>query len=98
MPTTGPSAAGTTGSAAERESRQQERSGGSQIVVVDLEEAQSPRMVRRLRKGTGKLMTRVERIVGDLVQAGTIKSTAQPVVIVVREVPASFWPFEEDDD
>jgi hypothetical protein len=79
------------------EPRHQEKSG-TPIVVVDLEEAQPARLVKRLRKGQGKLMTRVERIVADLVEAGTVKSTAQPVVIVVRETPVPFWSFEEDDD
>lgn len=69
----------------------------SQIVVVDLDEAQPSRLVSRLRKGRGKLLTKVERIVGELVEAGTIKSTAQPVVLVVREV-ASPWSFGDDDD
>ena len=85
---------GTSGT--ERDSRQQEKSGTSQIVVVDLDEAQPSRRVRQLRKGRGKLMTHVERIVADLVQAGTVKSTVQPVVIVVRETPAS-WFWEDDD-
>jgi hypothetical protein len=79
------------------EPRHQEKSG-TPIVVVDLEEAQPARLVKRLRKGQGKLMSRVERIVADLVEAGTVKSTAQPVVIVVRETPVPFWSFEEDDD
>jgi hypothetical protein len=85
-------ATGTSGA----EPRQQEK-GGTPIVVVDLEEAQPARLVKRLRKGQGKLMSRVERIVADLVEAGTVKSTAQPVVIVVRETPVPFWSFEEDD-
>jgi hypothetical protein len=88
----------TTGTAAEREPRQQEKTGSSQIVVVDLDEAQPARRVKLLRKGRGKLMTRVERIVADLAEAGTIKSSAQPVVIVVREAPAPFWFLENDDD
>jgi hypothetical protein len=79
------------------EPRHQEKSGTA-IVVVDLEEAQPARLVKRLRKGQGKLMSRVERIVADLVEAGTVKSTAQPVVIVVRETPVPFWSFEEEDD
>ena len=87
-------ATGTSGA----EPRHQEKSGTS-IVVVDLDEPQPSRLVKRLRKGQGKLMTRVERIVADLVEAGTVKSTAQPVVIVVRENPMpSFWSFEEEDD
>jgi hypothetical protein len=80
-----------------RESKEQDKAGKSQIVIVDLDEAQPARQVSRLRKGKGKLLTKVERIVGDLVEAGTIKSTAQPVVLVVREIPSP-WPFEEDDD
>jgi uncharacterized protein DUF6200 len=88
--------------AEQRETRDQEKGGKSQIVIVDFGEAQSAQQVRRLRKGRGKLVTSVERIMSDLVADGTVKSTAQPVVIVVRETPVSFWPFggddEEDDD
>jgi hypothetical protein len=32
-----------------------------------------------------------------LIAAGTVKSNAQPVVIIVRELP-SFWPFEDHED
>ena len=82
----------------QRESREQ--TGKSQIVIVDLNEAQPAQQVRRLRRGKGKLVTKVERIVGDLVQAGTVRSNAQPVVIVVREQLSPPWPFgaDEDDD
>jgi Family of unknown function (DUF6200) len=96
MASTGQSAAG---SAAAHE-KTHEKTSGSQIVVVDLEDAQPNQLVKRLRKGSGKLMTKVERIVGDLVQAGTIKSTAQTVVVVVREMPPSPFSFlqQNDDD
>jgi hypothetical protein len=43
--------------------------------------------VKRLRKGRGKLVGRVDRIVADLVAAGTLEAGVQPVVIVVREKP-----------
>jgi Family of unknown function (DUF6200) len=78
------------------EPRHHEKSG-TLIVVVDLDEPQPTRLVRRLRKGQGKLMTRVERIVADLVEVGTVKSTVQPVVIVMRETSLPFWSFEEED-
>ena len=81
-----------------RESREPDKGGKSQIVIVDFGEAQSSQQVRRLRKGQGKLVTKVERIIGDLVADGTVKSAAQPVVIVVRELPSPFWPFGESDD
>jgi Family of unknown function (DUF6200) len=81
----------------QRESREQEKGSRSQIVIVDFGEAQPSQQVKRLRKGRGKLVTKVERIINDLVTANTVKSGAQPVVIVVRELP-SLWPFDDDDD
>jgi hypothetical protein len=69
-----------------------DKAGKPEIVIVDLDKVQTQRDVRLLRKGRGKLTSRVERIVNDLVAAGTVKPTAQPVVIVVRESmsPLSF--------
>jgi hypothetical protein len=81
-------AAGTT---EHREPR--DKVGKAEIVIVDLDKVQTSRDVRLLRKGRGKLARRVEQIVNELVEAGTVKSTAQPVVIVVRESmsPLSFF-------
>jgi hypothetical protein len=76
----------------------QERTLKNQIVVVDIEQVQSSLQIKRLRKGHGKLMNHVERILNDLIEAGTVKSTAQPVVIVVREYPSSLFGFASDDD
>lgn len=60
------------------------------LVVVDLDERQSSKQLRRLRIGEGKLLDRIERIVAELKAAGTIQSNAQPVVLIVREeLP---WP------
>jgi hypothetical protein len=88
----------TTGQPQSREAgkTQQSKTLNNPLVIVDLDETQSSRQVNRLRKGEGKLMTRVERIVNDLIDAGTVKSTAQPVVIVVREY--SSWFFGDNDD
>ena len=80
------------------EQREQKEPGKPQTVIVDFNEPQPSVLVKRLRKGKGKLMTRVERIVGELVADGTVKSTAQPVVIVLREIPSPFWLDDDDDD
>jgi len=73
-----------------------------QIVMVDLGKRQSPKQVKRLRNGRGKLVSHIEEIVEDLIEAGTVKASAQPVVIIVRETPPVPWPFEapdfDDDD
>jgi hypothetical protein len=74
-----------------REHRPQEKTDKSQIIVVDLEERQPSKQIRRLRNGEGKLMDHIEKIISELSEAGTIKSGAQPVVVILREeLP---WPF-----
>ena len=87
-----------TGPSSATEQREQKEANKLPTVVVDFDEPQSSVLVKRLRKGKGKLMTRVERIVSELVANGTVKSTAQPVVIVLREIPSPFWLADEDDD
>ena len=66
-------------------SRGTDRASASQLLVVDLGKRQSPKQVKRLREGRGKLVGRIDQIVADLVEAGTVKAGAQPIVIVVRE-------------
>jgi len=89
-------AAAAPSAAEQRETRETEKAGKS-LVIVDLGEAQSATEVKRLRRGKGKLFQHVERIVSDLVEAGTVKANAQPVVIVVKETPG-IWPFQDTDD
>jgi hypothetical protein len=83
--------------------REHEAAGKPQLVLVDLARRQTPRQLKRLRKGRGALVTRIDEIVEELVQAGTVKANAQPVVIVVREKVALPWPlanvdYEDDDE
>jgi hypothetical protein len=80
------------------EARATEKSGTSSMVVVELDEPQSSVAVKRLRQGKGSLYKSVERIVKDLTDDGTIKSGAQPLVIIVQEIPSPPWAFDEDDD
>jgi hypothetical protein len=59
----------------------------------------SPDQVRRLRKGRGKLVIDIEDTVAELVNSGTIKAEAQPVVIVVREAALPLmWALDEDEE
>ena len=66
-----------------------------QVVVVDIGERQAPDEVSRLRNGQGNLFDHVERIIADLVAAGTVPASAQPVVLVVRELSS---PDDDEDD
>jgi uncharacterized protein DUF6200 len=73
-------------------------SSPSSMVIVELDEPQSSIAVKRLRKGKGTLYKNVEQIVKDLTDEGTIKAGAQPVVIIVQEIPAPPWAFDDDED
>ena len=53
-------------------------------IVVDLGK-KSRRQIRKVRKGTGKLMDKVSVMLDELRADGTIDSNAQPVLIVVRQ-------------
>jgi hypothetical protein len=65
----------------------------AQLLVIDLGKAQSRKRIKQLRRGEGKLMGKIDGILGELVQAGTIDRKAQPVVIVVRQESPLRWPF-----
>ncbi len=69
------------------------------VCVVDLGE-QSRRRVKRLRRGKGRLMDKVERVIEDLEEEGVLKAGAQTVVVVVREEPSlgGLGLFDDDDD
>ena len=86
--------------AEQREQREQRDPARPQLVLVELGKRQTPKRIRRLRKGRGKLLQRIDGIVDELFQAGTIKANSQPVVIVVREKPRLpvAWPFAAADD
>jgi hypothetical protein len=69
------------------------------IAVVDFGKPQSRQRIKRLRKGKGKLLSRVESIVDELLESPAIAKTDQPpvIVIVLREQvgsnPLSLSPF-----
>ncbi len=67
------------------------------ICVVDLGE-HSRRRVRRLRRGEGRLMERVEDAVAALQENGVLESGAQTVVVVVRQERAGLFSDKDDDD
>jgi len=56
------------------------------VCVVDLG-SHSRKLVKRLRRGEGRLMERVEDAVAALRQDGAVNNDAQTVVFVVRQKP-----------
>ena len=55
-------------------------------VLIDLGKKRR-KQIRRLRKGKGKLMDRVQKVVERLKEDGTVSREAETVIVVVRERP-----------
>lgn len=66
------------------------------MVIIDLGE-HSRKRVKRLRRGYGRLMEKVEDTVADLEEQGVIEPSAQKVIVVVRQ-EFSFSSILDDDD
>ena len=88
-------------SAAEKAEEKVERTQKAErgiVCVIDLGEHTRQR-VRRLRRGEGRLMERVEDAIVALQENGVLGADAQTVVVVVRQEPtALFWRDRDDDD
>jgi hypothetical protein len=69
----------------------------SDMVVLDIGKRDAD-AVRKLRKGKGKLLRKVNHAVEQLRDAGKIKKDAQIVMIVVREKNTSLFGDDSDDD
>lgn len=53
-------------------------------IVLDLGK-RTRKQIRRLRKGNGKLMDRIESAIQDLKADGTVAGSARPIIVVVRQ-------------
>lgn len=56
------------------------------MVVLDFGKKKR-RDIKRLRKGRGRLMARLNETLGGLKEDGTIDAASQPIVVVVRQRP-----------
>jgi hypothetical protein len=54
------------------------------MLLIDLGK-KSKKQIKQLRNGTGKLLSEVNKCLGDLRAAGTVSETAQPVIMLVRQ-------------
>ena len=59
-------------------------SDGQAPIIVDIGKKRR-KQIKRLREGRGKLMDEVTGLLEELRTAGSISSSAQPVVVVVRQ-------------
>ena len=65
--------------------------------VLDLGE-QKKKRIKKLRKGEGRLMEKVEDAISDLQGEGILDAKVQTVVVVVREEFSLTGMFDDDDD
>jgi hypothetical protein len=56
------------------------------MVVLDLGKKKR-RDIKRLRKGRGRLMDRLNETLDGLKDEGTIAESSQPIVVIIRERP-----------
>lgn len=67
------------------EAKAEEAKPQNSMIVVDLGKKYKKKHIRRLRKGRGRLMDKVEQLVEDLRESGGMDEQSKPVVIVVRQ-------------
>jgi hypothetical protein len=64
-------------------------------IIVDIGKKRR-KQIKQLREGRGKLMDKVNGLLDELRTAGSISTSAQPVVVVVQEkrkARSLRWPF-----
>jgi hypothetical protein len=67
---------------------------GNAPIIVDIG-TQRRKRIKQLRQGRGRLMDEVNALLHDLKNDGSLSSSVQPIVIVVRERPrmrSLLWP------
>jgi hypothetical protein len=67
------------------------------VCVLDMGE-QSRKRIKRLRRGEGRLMDKVEDAIADLQTQGVVGTQVQTVVVVVREEVTFSSIFRDSDD
>ena len=69
----------------------------SEMCVVDLGE-HTKKSIKKLRRGEGRLMDKVEDAILSLREEGILGASSQAVVVVVREEARLGSLFDDDDD
>ena len=68
-------------------------SAASSPIIIDMGKKKK-KDIKRLRKGTGKLMDDVDNCIQELKEAGEITGSVRPVVVVVAEKrQRQRWPW-----
>lgn len=74
----------------EQSSETENVGSNNRMVVIDIGKRKR-KLVRKLRKGEGRLADEIEHTVGQLKSEGVLDADAQTVVVVVRQKPKNNW-------
>jgi hypothetical protein len=74
-----------------------EAEAGGVVCLIDLGE-HSRKRIKKLRRGNGRLMDKVEDAVADLKEEGVLSPTADTVVVIVRQEFSVRGMFDDEDD
>lgn len=69
----------------------------SNLVILDIGK-HDPKDIKKMCKGKGKLLRRVNEAVDQLREGGEIEANAQVVLVVVRKDLGLFDFYDDDDD
>ena len=72
------------------EADQKEQKAEPRTLVIDLGKKKRKR-VKKLRKGRGRLMDRINDFVSDMKESGELNANADTMVVVVRQKRRKGW-------
>ena len=69
----------------------------SNVCIIDVG-TQSRKRIKKLKRGEGKLMSKIDDIVQDLIDEKVVPAGAATVVVIVKQEKSIMGMFDDDDD
>ncbi|HSP25673.1 MAG TPA: hypothetical protein VLQ65_10895 [Saliniramus sp.] len=69
----------------------------SNVCIIDVG-TQSRKRIKKLKRGEGKLMSKIDDIVQDLIDENVVPEGAATVIVIVKQEKSIMGMFDDDDD
>lgn len=69
----------------------------SNVCIIDVG-TQSRKRIKKLKRGEGKLMSKIDDIVQDLIDENVVPEGAATVIVIVKQEQSIMGMFDDDDD
>jgi hypothetical protein len=69
----------------------------SNVCIIDVG-TQSRKRIKKLKRGEGKLMSKIDDIVQDLIDEDVVPAGAATVIVIVKQEQSIMGMFDDDDD